>query len=281
MSSFRHFAFLITLAAAVSACDTQKSDLQTPAAQSVGVQVQPDSAQVAPGGSQKFAAAVTGTSVTSVTWSIVEPGNVGTVTTAGMYTAPGVAGTFHVRARSVADTTAFADSTVTVQPPTCSSFTYSAWSACTNGQQSRTVLSSSPAGCTGGSPVLTQACSLPVTVSITPSPTAVDACKTVAFTATVANATNTAVTWAVQEGAAGGTIATNGVYTAPSTAGTYHVVATSVASNTATALATVTVSDHILSIAVNPASTSVTAGGTQQFTATVTTSCGAFVATGP
>jgi hypothetical protein len=41
------------------------------------------------------------------------------------------------------------------------------------------------------------------------------------------------------------------------------------------------VSDHILSVSVSPASTSVTAGGTQQFTATVTTSCGAFVATGP
>jgi hypothetical protein len=46
-------------------------------------------------------------------------------------------------------------------PPskTCTSFTYSAWGACQpNDTQSRTVASSSPAGCTGGSPVLTQAC---------------------------------------------------------------------------------------------------------------------------
>ena len=50
---------------------------------------------------------------------------------------------------------------VTPPPPTCTSFTYSAWSACVNGQQFRTVLSSSPAGCVGGNPVLTQTCNLP------------------------------------------------------------------------------------------------------------------------
>ncbi|TAN39786.1 MAG: hypothetical protein EPN25_10035 [Nitrospirae bacterium] len=42
---------------------------------------------------------------------------------------------------------------------TCTSFTYSAFSACqSNNTQTRTVVSSLPAGCTGGSPVLTQAC---------------------------------------------------------------------------------------------------------------------------
>ncbi len=41
---------------------------------------------------------------------------------------------------------------------TCTSFTYSAWGTCTNGTQTRTVLSSSPTGCTGGSPILTQSC---------------------------------------------------------------------------------------------------------------------------
>jgi uncharacterized repeat protein (TIGR02543 family) len=43
-------------------------------------------------------------------------------------------------------------------PTTCTSFTYSDWSACVNGQQTRTVTSSSPTGCTGGNPVLTQSC---------------------------------------------------------------------------------------------------------------------------
>jgi mono/diheme cytochrome c family protein len=43
-------------------------------------------------------------------------------------------------------------------PGTCTSFTYSAWGACTAGTQTRTVLASMPAGCTGGAPALSQAC---------------------------------------------------------------------------------------------------------------------------
>jgi hypothetical protein len=43
--------------------------------------------------------------------------------------------------------------------PTCTSFTYSDWSACSSGgTQTRTVASSSPSGCAGGSPVLSQSC---------------------------------------------------------------------------------------------------------------------------
>jgi len=47
-----------------------------------------------------------------------------------------------------------------VTPPTpCSSYTYSAWSTCINGTQTRTVTSSLPAGCSGGvAPILTQSC---------------------------------------------------------------------------------------------------------------------------
>lgn len=43
-------------------------------------------------------------------------------------------------------------------PTTCSSFDYSDWGLCTNGQQVRTIAASSPSGCTGGSSVLTQSC---------------------------------------------------------------------------------------------------------------------------
>lgn len=45
--------------------------------------------------------------------------------------------------------------------PTCASFTYSNWSTCVGGTQIRTVLTSSPLGCTGGSPLLSQVCSMP------------------------------------------------------------------------------------------------------------------------
>lgn len=50
--------------------------------------------------------------------------------------------------------------TFRLEPLTCASFTYSDWGACTNGQQTRTVVISSPSGCTGGSPVVTQACTV-------------------------------------------------------------------------------------------------------------------------
>lgn len=41
----------------------------------------------------------------------------------------------------------------------CTSWTYSDWSSCSNSQQTRTVVSSSPSGCSGGSPTLSQSCS--------------------------------------------------------------------------------------------------------------------------
>ncbi len=46
-----------------------------------------------------------------------------------------------------------------VSAVTCDSFTYTDWSACsTSGKQTRTVVSASPAGCTGGNPVTEQTC---------------------------------------------------------------------------------------------------------------------------
>src|SRR3989339_1034617 len=44
-------------------------------------------------------------------------------------------------------------------PVTCTNFTYSTFGTCqSNGTQSRTIISSTPTGCVGGSPVLTQSC---------------------------------------------------------------------------------------------------------------------------
>ena len=65
---------------------------------------------------------------------------------------------FLTSAQVQAIATALSGSTTTT-PATCTSFTYSAWSAClSNNTQTRTVASSSPSGCTGGKPVLTQSC---------------------------------------------------------------------------------------------------------------------------
>lgn len=49
--------------------------------------------------------------------------------------------------------------TISASQNTCTSWTYSNWSACqSNNTQSRSLVSSSPSGCTGGNPVLTQSC---------------------------------------------------------------------------------------------------------------------------
>ncbi len=40
----------------------------------------------------------------------------------------------------------------------CASWTYSDWGSCSGGQQTRSILSSIPSGCSGGSPVLSQSC---------------------------------------------------------------------------------------------------------------------------
>jgi hypothetical protein len=75
-----------------------------------------------------------------------------------------------------------------------------------------------------------------VTVSVVPAEATVQRLGQVPLAAVVTapSATSTAVTWSVQEGSpAGGTIATTATgatYTAPATTGTFHVVATSVAS---------------------------------------------------
>jgi len=204
----------------------------------VAVAVSPRTASVAAGGTVAFTATVTNAADTSVTWSVPGAG-CGTITTAGVYTAPAVAATCTVVATSRADGARSDTATVTVTaaPP-------------------------------------------PVAVSVTPSPAAGDACTTIAFTASVTGATDRSVTWSVQEGAAGGTISTAGVYTLPPDAGTWHVVATSNADPSRSAVVPVAVADRILAVAVSPQNVQLAPGGTAQFTATVTTTCGTSTSTG-
>jgi hypothetical protein len=83
----------------------------TPAA-TITVSISPTAATVASGGTQQFSALVTNTSNTAVTWSATS----GTVSTAGLFTAPTVTATktVTVTATSVADNTKSASATVTV-----------------------------------------------------------------------------------------------------------------------------------------------------------------------
>lgn len=84
----------------------------------VRVRVTPGGVALTPGQSQQFTAQVTGAQDVMVTWAIdgVNGGNsnVGTVSDAGLYTAPST-GTHTVRATSVADPRGFGEATVTVR----------------------------------------------------------------------------------------------------------------------------------------------------------------------
>src|SRR5713101_8034549 len=199
---------------ATSVADTSKGDAATVTVTStpvVAVSISPRTASVVSGGTLVFTSTVTGTTAgqsTAVTWSVQEAGG-GTVDASGHYTAPGAAGTYHVIATSVADTSKKDTATVTVTP----------------------------------TPV--------ISVSVSPKTASVVTGGTLVFTATVTGTTpgqSTAVTWSVQE-AGGGTVDASGHYTAPGAAGTYHVIATSVADTSKKDTATVTVTNpSVLSV---------------------------------
>ncbi|HEY1908960.1 MAG TPA: hypothetical protein VGG91_23155, partial [Myxococcaceae bacterium] len=176
------------------------------AAPAVAVSISPASASLIAGGTATFSATVTGGDggqSTDVTWFVQEGSSGGNIDASGRYTAPGNAGTFHVVATSVADGSKGATATVNV-------------TAAPN-----------------------------ITVSVAPGSASTQTGGTVTFTASVTGTTggqSTAVSWSIQEGSAGGTINGSGLYTAPSSAGTFHVIATSIADNTESGSATVTVS---------------------------------------
>jgi len=94
-----------------------------------------------------------------------------------------------------------------------------------------------------------------VAVSVSPDAASVQVGQTWQFTPTVTGTTNTAVTWS----ASGGSISNSGLYTAPASAGTFVVTATSVADTTKSASATVTVSVAVTQL-VNISPTSVAFG---------------------
>jgi Fe-S cluster assembly iron-binding protein IscA len=204
----------------------------------VGVTVSPGSATVPLAGHQQFTATVANTTNTAVTWSISGSGcsgaSCGTITTAGLYTAPASVPSpaqVTVRATSIADPTRSGSAFVTV--------------------------------------------SLPVTVGVSPISATVTAGTQKQFTATVANTSNTAVTWSVSgsgcSGATCGVVSSTGLYTAPSTVpspATVSLKATSVSDPTKSDTASITIVPPV-SVTVSPAAVQVITGAKQQFTATV------------
>jgi len=77
-------------------------------------QMEPAQARVAPGGTLAFTVRMKGLPRNTALWSVEEP-NGGSVSEDGLYQAPPVSGTYHVRATSTLDPEAFAVGTVLVE----------------------------------------------------------------------------------------------------------------------------------------------------------------------
>jgi len=169
------------------------------------VTVAPTSATLSASQTQQFTATVTNASSSTVAWT-VNPTGVGTVSGSGLYTAPAsIVSTQTVTVMATsADGTASASATVNLVPPS------------------------------GGS----------ISVSVAPTTATLSTSQTQQFTATVVNASNTAVTWSISPSGIG-SIDNTGLYTAPasiSATQTVTVTATSVADGTTSASAAVTLS---------------------------------------
>ncbi|HWZ99963.1 MAG TPA: hypothetical protein VN025_19555, partial [Candidatus Dormibacteraeota bacterium] len=206
----------------------------------VAVAVSPKTANVVTAATQQFTATVSNTSNTAVTWQVngVNGGNstVGTISASGLYTAPAAV-------------------------PSPASVTIKAVSQADNTKSdTATVTVTAP---------------LAVTVTVNPKTVNIATSLTQQFTATVANTSNTAVTWQVNGVTGGnstvGTISASGLYTAPAAVpspASVTVKAISQADNTKSDTATVTVILPV-SVTVSPKTVNVQSGFTQQFLATV------------
>ena len=97
----------VALGAALVACTGPVSTSH------VAIAISPPAVSVPSGQTEQFSATLTGTSDTAVTWSVSEAAG-GTISAAGLYTAPPAAGTYHVVATSQVDSSRSAIATVTV-----------------------------------------------------------------------------------------------------------------------------------------------------------------------
>jgi hypothetical protein len=235
--------FVVVVSNSAGSATSNAATLNVADAAVVAVQVNPTSATVALGSTQQFAPTVTGSSNTTVTWTVSGAGcsgaACGTISTGGLYTSPASVpspATVKVTVTSVADPTKSASASVTVIAAAA------------------------------------------VLLSISPASAAVPTASTDSFTATVTGTTNTAVAWSLSgagcSGASCGSLATSSlaaVYTAPLVAPSppsVTVAATSMAEPSKTATASVTIVPVVV-VTVTPASTSVATGATQQLSASV------------
>jgi hypothetical protein len=211
----------------------------TPPKPSVGVSVQPTSALVALGATQQFQATVTGSTDDTVEWDVngVANGNAisGTVSGAGLYTAPAVM-------------------------PSSASVTVTAISQVNPGDHASAIITLQ---------------AVAVTVMVQPASALVTLGATQQFQATVSGSTDTAVTWEVNGLANGnavsGTVSAAGLYTAPlvmpaSTNVTVTAISQVNPGDQASAIVTL---QPGIGVSVLPATATVAPGGAQIFTASI------------
>jgi hypothetical protein len=96
---------IVALAVCMAGCSGGNAGSVTPPEPNVTVTVSGSSALLNAGADRTFTATVNGTSNTAVNWSVVEAGG-GSISQAGVYTAPAVPGTYTVKAISKANSTA-------------------------------------------------------------------------------------------------------------------------------------------------------------------------------
>lgn len=272
----------------------------------ITVTVTPNPTSVVTSATKQFSAAVANAADTTVAWSVQEGASGGTISGTGLYTAPATTGTFHIVATSNQDHSTTGTAAVTVQNPVTISITptvayvqpggsatftgvpstggtnYTVVGGAANGSITSGGVYTAPATLGDYTVVATATSDNTKTASATvhvqniavvvsPNPATLQTSTDQQFTATVTANFPQGVNWSVVEGAPGGSITGTGLYTAPGSAGTYHVRATSVADGSKSDTATVTVqSAAVLTVAVSPSAVAVPFLGNQTFTATVT-----------
>jgi hypothetical protein len=241
----------------------------------VNISISPSQATVTGLTQIQFSATVGNAGNKTVTWSAAG----GIVDTNGLYTAPASPGTCYVVVTSQADPSKTATAVITVvapvviTPPTVTlapggtqtfsavipatgdtNVTWSITEGAAGGTIDATGLYTAAADATDGSNFHIMATStadptksatalvtIQAPVAVSPQSATISINTTQLYTATVRATSSTSVTWSVLEGAAGGTIDATGLYTAPASQGTYHVVAASTADPTQTGRAAVIV----------------------------------------
>lgn len=287
---------------ATSVADPTKSAQTSVSVLPLTVSITPANATLRSGTTQPFAATVSGpgTPNQAVTWSVDGPAGSGTITTGGLYTAPGSAGTYTIRATSVQDGSSSATATISaytlgvnISPGSANlkfgeSVTFSAattpvgkavsWTTTGGTLSGSSASATTYQGTASGTftvtaatledPLKNAAASVTVATVSVGTPAAISyqthVGGTLAFHSTASNAMDLSVTWSVS--GEGGTISDTGLFSA-SARGTFTVTAKSVADPTKMASTTVTVVP--LTVTVTPGAPAVRSGTTQVFTAAV------------